>query len=750
MPRSSLPISFLLLLLCLPQVSLARGGGGCLLPGTLVATPQGPVSIEQLRPGDQVLGFTTDRRVVVSVVRNILSHGSEEHLLIRTNKVLIRATPEHPFLAGSGAFKTAGLLAPGDVLRSFDGANWSDEPIVSIDHAPGPVAVIDLQTDSPHTFFAENIAVHNKGGGCFVAGTQIMTPAGPKTIETIARGDEVLAFTEDGRLSPVKVQETYATTSQVLVVRTRHGMLFTTEEHPLRFIDGGYLPASEALYGGRLTVWRKGLAKRAAVLDAYPLSGEEEVYNLTVDEPHTFIADGFVAHNKGGGGGGFRGGGSYRGGSSSGRPMSDQEFKWFLIMVGGFTGAAVIIFAFERPLKRAFPAMRRFYGQNLDQLFSRAEIRRKSLKTERLLEFIGRQDPGCDPQVLAERATSTFRLLQQCWEKREYGPMQPLLMPDLYADHLRQIEGMRRNHEINLIEGLTIDAVDLVNVRYPQNIHEREFSALITATAQDHYIDDRTRARRRGDEAPAQFQEVWTFHLKENQWLLREIEQTAESDVLQEENYFEQFTDKAVDQVYGETAGAEGPSGPWAEEGFLSRERRIERLLNHLVRTDRLWMRNRMLQTSRSVFIGLMTSREAGVIEAGLSSRLAPELEMHLAEELEKNRKEGIVYEYRNLAVRKAELVLVRNFADKRRNEFLVRIRAHAQKVLKRNNEVVLRDGEVTAFEQYLTFGRIDDDWKLKEIVGDGKARELAGGENVVEGATPQMIAWLYQHKRAL
>ena len=190
--------------------------------------------------------------------------------------------------------------------------------------------------------------------------------------------------------------------------------------------------------------------------------------------------------------------------------------------------------------------------------------------------------------------------------------MKPLLMPDLYADHLGQLRGMQRNHEINVIAGLTVDAVDLVNVRYTFNKDEREFTALITATATDFYIDDRTSERLRGDSSPAQFQEFWTFQFYHGTWLLREIEQTAESDILNDDNFFEQFTDKGVEQIEGAAAQKEGPEGLWLEGAVMTKERRVERMLNFLVKTDKIWDRKKMMLLSRSVFLSVTGAWESG------------------------------------------------------------------------------------------------------------------------------------------
>ena len=128
-------------------------------------------------------------------------------------------------------------------------------------------------------------------------------------------------------------------------------------------------------------------------------------------------------------------------------------------------------------------------------LYSRSAIAKKARKTRKLLEFIAKSDPKFAPDLLAATARSTFLLRQKCWQARDYEPMKPLLMPDLYAEHLGQIQGMIHNHEINMIEGLKVGAVDLVNVRYPNDANACEFTALISATAMDYYVDDRTNER---------------------------------------------------------------------------------------------------------------------------------------------------------------------------------------------------------------------------------------------------------------
>ena len=711
---------------------------GCFLPDTPVRTADGSeVPISGVRQGDRLLAFTADGQVVAATVRQVLTHDADEYRIVRTSSMVLQVTPEHPFYVGDGTFKTLEALQPGDRIFAYDGSGLNPQRIESIEAVRAPVRVYNLMTDAPHTFFANGIAVHNKGGGggCFPPGTEVLTPRGGVPIEHIAPGETVITVDENGQQVLSMALSTHAARSRLLIIRTTQGDLTTTSEHPLALASGGFLQAGRLVPGDAVLAWKDGYTK-AQVTGVEPLDADALVYNLTVDGPHTFIAGGFVVHNKGGGGGGFRSSG---GRSSSGSSGSGTEGEGpFIALIVLFAVIIVII------------AVRKGRSDNLDQLFNRGDIEKKSEKTEKLLAFIAQQDSTVSPDVLKKTVETTFRKLQECWHAREYEPMKPLLMPDLYADHLGQIRGMARNHEINVISGLQVDAVDLVNVRYALKKEDREFTALITATATDFYIDDRTNERIRGDQGSAQFQEFWTFQYHQDKWLLREIEQTAESDILNDDNFFEQFTDKGVEQVEGAAAKKEGPEGLWLEGAVMTKERRVERMLNFLVKTDRIWDRKKMMLTGRSVFLAVTGAWEAGDPTAVPAADLFPELARGLHDAIRKNRDKGISLEFRNLAVRKVELVLVRNFADNTQDEYMARIRAHSQKIMKVSGSVVQQDDDVTAFEQFLTFGRLDGRWKLKEVVMPHEAEGVVEQENVDQEATKQQIEWYYQHKRVV
>jgi predicted phage terminase large subunit-like protein len=101
--------------------------------------------------------------------------------------------------------------------------------------------------------------VTGEGGNCFVVGTMVSTPSGPRPIQQICEGDEVFGFDiRRGRVVKSVVVATQSRKTDALYeVHTSAGTRFVcTGDHPIYSPGRGYIRASELGNGDRLLVER--------------------------------------------------------------------------------------------------------------------------------------------------------------------------------------------------------------------------------------------------------------------------------------------------------------------------------------------------------------------------------------------------------------------------------------------------------------------------------------------------------------
>jgi len=723
----------------------ARGGGGCLAKGTPIPTPAGTVAIETLRVNDPVWSVV-EGKLQAGTVQALTETRADHYLEILAGDSRVVITPEHPVMAGPGEYRIAGLLKVGDRVYRMRHGKLNAVPIRSIQRVRSHPSAYNLLVMPGGTFIPADIVVHNKG--CFLPESLILHSDGTeKPISAVRPGDSLLAYSPEGRIVQTKVRNILRhTVDEYVILKTERQTIRATAEHPF-YVGHGTFKTLDILKAGDAIYAREGQSlSEQRIVSIKRVQERVPVFNLQTDHPNTFFAGGIAVHNKGGGGGGGRSSSrSSSSHSSSGRSSSGGS--------GGGGVAFVIIFlvfiVFLIIFVVAVVKQKTSKSENLDYLYPPATVAKKAAKTEKLLSFLSKQDPSLSLPELQKLAEATFRKLQECWGKREYGPMEPLLMRALFLQHTAQLQGLTRNHEINRIDDLKVEKVDIVNVRYMEKSDQREFSALMTASARDYYVDDRNHKYLRGDKSPALFQEFWTFQRSGDCWLLREIEQSGESDLLKEENFVEMLTDQTLQGIYGGTAGKEGKAGPWLEKGTEEKATRIDRMLNFLVRTDKLWNRQQMIERARQVFLSVFLARESGDPAQAPEADLFRDVAEDLRKQILQGQMEGMNVEYRNLCVRKAELILVRNYADPVRDEFTVRISAHAQKIVRKGRQILSGQQYVTPFEEYWTFGRLDDAWKLKEVLPPARGEKLSIEENVDEDSSTGQMQWYYRQTRA-
>lgn len=138
---------------------------------------------------------------------------------------------------------------------------------------------------------------------CFVAGTLIATPRGPRPIESLAVGDSVWSYFA-GKLVERHVEAVHRSVERVVCKVSLQGAVVrgVTPRHP--FFDAArqcYTPLCDLGSNAQLLVFEgtKPSAQGVRSLEIEEASEPRfEVFNLTVSGEHNYIADSVLVHNK--------------------------------------------------------------------------------------------------------------------------------------------------------------------------------------------------------------------------------------------------------------------------------------------------------------------------------------------------------------------------------------------------------------------------------------------------------------------
>jgi predicted lipid-binding transport protein (Tim44 family) len=159
-----------------------------------------------------------------------------------------------------------------------------------------------------------------------------------------------------------------------------------------------------------------------------------------------------------------------------------------------------------------------------DLILSAEEVADEAFKTRSLLDELAQRDPVFNPSSLEAFIKATFVQIQQCWEKRDYGPVRDLLAPSLLAEHEELLQAMRRDGLINRIESLSVRRLEFVHVFCPEATDRHEVTALITFDAKTYFVDEATGAYVHGSRKALPYQEFWVFNRRGDAWRLRTID----------------------------------------------------------------------------------------------------------------------------------------------------------------------------------------------------------------------------------
>ncbi|MDD5208332.1 MAG: TIM44-like domain-containing protein [Elusimicrobiales bacterium] len=569
------------------------------------------------------------------------------------------------------------------------------------------------------------------GGGCFPAGTSVATDSGEIPIEKIKPGDRVIAFSDAG-LVRAEVKEFYEKKDRLMVIRTSKGKLTATPEHPLltRF---GFTEVRDLKKGMEVGVLSDGRRVWAKIKSIKP-GGVAAVYNIEVAPPHTFIADGFIVHNKGGGsfGGGSYSRGYYSNGHyySRGRSSGDNLLfamaitvlliKGFLYLSEGGSGGGSAV---------------------KSQLLPNGSVTPRAEATLDILRSLGRREAMFNPDMLEGLVRDIFIRVQTAWQARDYSTLGGVMMPNLHAGHTAKVAAMKERGEINMMDDLKLLHIDFVHVRCPKEAEGRSFTSLITASARDYTISENSASRSGSGVEPSTFQEFWTFYQLKGNWALARIDQIGELDFMHAPNLPDSPQSAAA---FEQVAGLAGLAAAAAASSRQPLELPPAEARNITGAADDHWDRQKMEIAATLAFENVYEAwgkNDGSLLSAEFVSA---EALARLKKVIDARRAEGLTFEFDNLFARRAEIVLTSPAAKSRihLDEFTARITATAVRAMLRNGKELHRDAAPAPFTEYWVFGRQKDDWKMRDIL---PRMEQEGADTTQDGApTPVQIEWYW------
>lgn len=160
------------------QILITGEKGGCFARGTKISTPTGYILIEDIITGDEVMSFNSEGQSVIGLVTDTFYHEYDKVIRIEAWDTELLVTPNHWVLNEYNKFVEIGTLEVDDALITEE--NYPC-PIMSITDEI-PQETFNFTVDIHHTYIANGIKVHNKGGGKGGGGAQYAPTETPNNL----------------------------------------------------------------------------------------------------------------------------------------------------------------------------------------------------------------------------------------------------------------------------------------------------------------------------------------------------------------------------------------------------------------------------------------------------------------------------------------------------------------------------------------------------------------------------------------
>ena len=153
------------------------------------------------------------------------------------------------------------------------------------------------------------------------------------------------------------------------------------------------------------------------------------------------------------------------------------------------------------------------------------------------LKILERQDPIWRKQKLIRFVKNLFILFQRAWSNKDRDTLKMLMTESLFGEWAELLDKMDEMGQRNVLQGLRVASVNIIDVRDYKNDDLDTFSAEISAIAVDYTVDNKgqwtiPKWKKNLDSnmlrLPKPFIEVWNFIRSENTWILKHVDQATQ------------------------------------------------------------------------------------------------------------------------------------------------------------------------------------------------------------------------------
>lgn len=144
-------------------IQIIRAGNQCLAKGTLVATPRGPIEIENIKVGDEVFDHNGN---IIKVLKTFSNGKKPVVKLINRNRVWAECTEDHVFLTNQGEKAVKDFKQSTRIKRLVFEDKGVSTTSIGVKVIPSGIKeTYDIHVDSPENLYllANGLVTHNSG-----------------------------------------------------------------------------------------------------------------------------------------------------------------------------------------------------------------------------------------------------------------------------------------------------------------------------------------------------------------------------------------------------------------------------------------------------------------------------------------------------------------------------------------------------------------------------------------------------------